>query len=235
MTVFAAGTLDEVVVRSETAAVTSASLGQRRTQEERSDATRGRVLDATVECLVERGYAGTTTSEVQKRAGVSRGALLHHFPSRADLLTAAVRHLIEARQGSMRQAAMQLPAGRERVQRVIEVLWSTFSGTLFWAAMELWLAARTDPDLRRSLLPQERWLGGRIRTWCDELFGAELAAHPNYEAFLETLLESMRGHALGDGLRGRRQPSQVPVERWVRLADALLLEHLTPMPGGGVE
>jgi AcrR family transcriptional regulator len=211
--------------------VANESLVQRRTQEERSDSTRRRLLDATVECLVERGYAGTTTSEVQKRAGVSRGALLHHFPSRADLLTGAIRHLIEARQGGMRQAALRLPAGEERVRRVIEVLWSTFDGSLFWAAMELWLAARTDTDLRRSLLPQERWLGARIREWCDDLFGPDVAAHPNYEAFIETLLESMRGHALGDGLRGRRQRSQAPVERWVGLADALLADRVTALTG----
>jgi AcrR family transcriptional regulator len=207
--------------------VTQASPVQRRTQEERSESTRRRILDATVECLVERGYAGTTTSEVQKRAGVSRGALLHHFPSRADLLTDAVRHLIEARQGDMRRASLRLPTGEARVRRAIELLWSTFDGALFWAAMELWLAARTDDDLRRALFPQERWLGSRIREWCDDLFGEQVAAHPAYEAFLETLLESMRGHALRDALRGRRRRSQVPVDRWVALAGALLLDGAT--------
>jgi len=66
-------------------------------QEERSRVMRERLLDAAVECLIECGYSGTSTTLVSERAGVSRGAQLHHFPSRADLLVAAVEHVAQAR------------------------------------------------------------------------------------------------------------------------------------------
>ena len=62
----------------------------RRTQAERTAETTAKLLDATADCLVERGYAGTSTVEVCRRAGVSRGALVHHFPSKDDLVAAAV-------------------------------------------------------------------------------------------------------------------------------------------------
>lgn len=175
---------------------------------------------------MERGYAGTTTSEVQRRAGTSRGAVLHHFPSRGSLLAGAIRYLIEAREAGMRQAALRLPTGADRIDGAIEVLWSTFKGTLFWAAMELWLAARTDRELRQDLLPQERWLGGVIREWCDELFGPAVCQQANYEIFRDTLLESMRGHALGNGLRGQNTTSHGPVERWTTLGHSLFDEGL---------
>src|SRR5262249_61236914 len=75
------------------AAVVTDGRAQRRTQAQRTAATRAALLEATVDCLVSRGFDGTTTTEVAHRAGVSPGALLHHFPAKAELLCAAVGHL----------------------------------------------------------------------------------------------------------------------------------------------
>src|SRR5512146_1580663 len=83
-----------------------------RTQQQRRDETRRALLDATVESLIEVGFARTTTLEVQRRADVSRGALLHHFPSKAELLVAAVDHLAEMRARAMKAFASQLPPER---------------------------------------------------------------------------------------------------------------------------
>src|SRR5215470_12505645 len=80
-----------------------------RTQQQRRDETRRALLDAAVESLIEVGFARTTTLEVQRRAEVSRGALLHHFPSKAELLVAAVDHLAEKRAAEMKAFASQLP------------------------------------------------------------------------------------------------------------------------------
>src|SRR6185369_684594 len=80
-----------------------------RTQQQRRDETRRALLDAAVESLIEVGFARTTTLEVQRRADVSRGALLHHFPSKAELLVAAVDHLAEMRAREMKAFASQLP------------------------------------------------------------------------------------------------------------------------------
>src|SRR3954466_4123436 len=128
----------------------------------RSADSRALILEAAVTCLVEDGYAGASTLAVQARAGVSRGRLLHHFPSRAELLVAAAGHLstplltdVQARAAAV---MADQPAGRERVDRAIELMWATFQEPPFWAAMELWTAARTDPELRAALRTEERRL-----------------------------------------------------------------------------
>src|SRR3954454_4839854 len=96
-------------------------------QEERTRAMRQRLLDATVECLVEFGWSGTSTTLVSQRAGVSRGAQLHHFPTKADLVLAAVEHLSDARREELRAAATDLPTGRRRTRAVLEMLATHFT------------------------------------------------------------------------------------------------------------
>src|SRR3954467_9807053 len=88
-------------------------------QEERTRAMRARLLEATVELLVEKGYAGTSTTLVSERAGVSRGAQLHHFPTKQDLVVAAVQHLTEVRGDELRAAATRLPNGPNRTRKVL--------------------------------------------------------------------------------------------------------------------
>lgn len=89
-----------------------------RTQQQRREETRRALLDAAVESLIEVGFARTTTLEVQRRADVSRGALLHHFPSKAELLVAAVDHLAEMRAKEMKAFASQLPPDPSATERV---------------------------------------------------------------------------------------------------------------------
>src|SRR5262252_862715 len=88
-----------------------------RTQQQRRDETRRALLDAAVESLIEVGFARTTTLEVQRRADVSRGALLHHFPSKAELLVAAVDHLAEMRARELKALSSQLPSEDEQPDR----------------------------------------------------------------------------------------------------------------------
>src|ERR1041385_1513309 len=99
----------------------------RRTQEERSAATRARLLDATIACLSDLGYSRTTTTEIADRAGVSRGAQLHHFPTKAELVTTAVEHLFRRRDAEFRAAFRKLPEGTDRDRAAIDLLWSMVS------------------------------------------------------------------------------------------------------------
>jgi len=130
---------------------TSPRTKRRRTQAERTAATTTRLLDATIECLLDVGYARTTTTDIARRAGVSRGAQLHHFPTKAELVTAAVEHLSMRRHAEFVQAIGKLPAGEGRTVAAIDLLWSILSGGPFYAWLELAVAARTDPELRRSV------------------------------------------------------------------------------------
>jgi AcrR family transcriptional regulator len=170
-----------------------------RTQQQRRDETRGALLDAAVESLIDVGFARTTTLEVQRRAEVSRGALLHHFPSKAELLVAAVDHLAEMRARELKLLAGQLPderAGRVRTDAVIDLLWQCFSGTFFQVAMELRTAARTDPELRPVLVAAERALRDRILAQARALFGKDVSEHAGLERALDFTLQFMIGAAM---------------------------------------
>jgi AcrR family transcriptional regulator len=128
----------------------------RRRQADRTAATRQALLDATIECVVRDGYARTTTGAVARQAGVSVGALQHHFASKAELMGAAIDHLLTLRRDEYAKAIAGLDPGVDRLDAAIDVLWSMYAGPAFIAWVELWVAARTDPDLRASVLAMNR-------------------------------------------------------------------------------
>lgn len=174
----------------------------RRTQEERSAETRARLLEATIESLIEVGYASTTTTGVCERAGVSRGAQVHHFPRKQDLVVAAVAHLAAKHVPVLRERAAALPpdANGDRLGAVVDLVAETFGGPLFTAALELWVAARTDAELHRALIPFERGAGrGLVQLWRE--IAGDLAAHPRFDAVLELSMHLARGMALQKILR----------------------------------
>jgi len=167
-----------------------------RTQQQRREETRRALLDAAVESLIEVGFARTTTLEVQRRANVSRGALLHHFPSKTELLVAAVDHLAYMRAIQLKSLASELPEGRARTDAVLELLWQCFSGAFFQVAMELRTAARTDAELRPVLIAAERSLRDRILAQARTLFGRDVADHAGLDRALDFTLQFMIGAAM---------------------------------------
>lgn len=199
---------------------------ERRSREQRTSDSRARILDAAVGCLVESGYAGTTTLTIQNRAGVSRGRLLHHFPSKETLLVAAAQHLATSRFAAEGLTAVDLPDAAAdpggRLDRAVEVMWWTYQQPYFWASVELWTAARTDKALADALLPAEQRLGAAIRQTVDTIF-ADLAGSEHWAVVRETLLTSMRGVALTYGFDPRDPATDPHLAQWKHLARALLL------------
>ncbi|HEX4252709.1 MAG TPA: TetR/AcrR family transcriptional regulator [Pseudonocardia sp.] len=160
------------------------------------DRTRQHLLETTVACLVEYGYAGTTTQRIQDRAGLSRGALLHHFHSKADLFAAAVGYLAQLQ---ITEIAAALETGPDTPGTRLGAVRGAMSGPAFQAALELWMAARTDPALHAALLPSQREIGRAVR----ELLAREFADRDPGEARVayESLLMLLRGLALTSALR----------------------------------
>lgn len=189
-----------------------------RTQEERSATMQRRLLDATLASLHEKGYRGTTTLEVQQRAGVSRGALLHHYGSRSQLVLAAVDHLARERMAEVVDLAKAHPPDLKRTAWAVRVLWSTFDGPLFAASLELWLAARTDDVLLAALVPQEQIAGRAIRDMAAALFGPEAGVTDGFDETLEILLDAMRGAAARGVLRSQRADRRL-LQSWTQLME----------------
>ena len=122
----------------------------------RSMATRTALLDAALECLVADGYRAVTTTKIARRAGVSRGAQLHHFPTKAQLLTAAVEHLLDRRVREFAATLAEVDPTADRLDLAVDVVWSMFEGPAFVAWMELWVAARTDAELAITMIKVDR-------------------------------------------------------------------------------
>ncbi len=195
---------------------------RRRTQAERRTATRSALLEATIECLVEYGYAHTTTTRVVATAGVSRGAQVHHFPTKAELVTEAVSYLADLRAEEIRVALEELPDGRERRLAALDMLWNVHTGPLFAASLELWVAARTDDELREQLTPIERSITQRLLESGPMLFGVE--GDSEFPAKLTTVISAVRGLAMGAILL--RAPSRGTEVQWhvLRAELAAILE-----------
>ena len=143
---------------------------QRRTQAQRVAETRTRLLDATVECLAEIGYARMTTGDVAERAGMSRGAQLYHFQSKAELVATAVDHLLERLHAQFLDAVAALPADVDRGPAVVDLLWQLVNDPTFAAWLELVMAARTDAELAPKVADVENRFVSRVAVTFFELF-----------------------------------------------------------------
>jgi AcrR family transcriptional regulator len=197
----------------------TAARPRRRTQAERREATRTALLDATVECLVEYGYANTTTVRVAELAGLSRGAQLNYFPSKAALVSAAVGHLAVKRIDELRALVDSLPTGPDRLPALLDVLWDIHQGDLFDATLELWVAARTDAELRKELVGLERDVTkAALEVTTTALAG--LPPRPSLRDDMEFALATVRGLALLQAASGAN--SRAVNRRWATTRDRLV-------------
>jgi AcrR family transcriptional regulator len=184
-----------------------------RTQAERSASTKARLLDAAIECLTELGYAGLTTTEVARRAGVSRGAQIHHFPTKTDLVVAAVGHLFVRRLDEFRKAFADAPPGSDRLDEAIDLLWSMYCGPAFVSWLELWVAARSDPSLRTVVVDLNASFTASAQGIFSELFPAsEQSPNSGFQRLgLAFAFALMDGLALGSVLGPKNLDDQEEV------------------------
>lgn len=184
------------------------------TREQQRSATRARILDAATQLLVERGYAGWSTLAVQHAAGISRGALLHHFPTIDTLTAALVDHLVELNERAAQQAARSPDASADPVERTLAALLETLTRPEAQAEQELWAAARTDPALAAVLRESERRAGRDLHRLIDTLFGPELTDHPRYPAIRDLTIAMLRGVAAAHPLRTGGRAETRTLEYW---------------------
>ena len=165
-------------------------------QAQKSASTRLQIVEAALRCFVELGYAGTTTTVIAERAGLSRGAMLHRFPSKNDIVRAAVEHLHAKRLKAFRKAIDKLPRDETRVRKAIESYWEHVKHPMYTAFLELWVAARTDPELANILAPaQEAFEREWYRTAVD-LFPEWRDTGVNFDLALDLIHYIMDGMAV---------------------------------------
>jgi AcrR family transcriptional regulator len=195
------------------------------TRDDQRSATRARLLDVAVESLVESGFASTSTVSVQRRAGVSRGTLLHHFPTREALFAAAVERLVQLNLQAMREELAAAPSDSDPVTRGMRVLRRSSRRPSFGAELELWSAARTDARLRAALRSAEQSARGELYSMIDEVFGPQIVGSPCYRLVVDLTVQLVRGLAVTASLYERADRDEPLVGQWVDLVRALLRDE----------
>ncbi|MFE6933725.1 TetR/AcrR family transcriptional regulator [Streptomyces sp. NPDC057699] len=197
------------------AATSSAKSSAKSPKQDRSRATRQRLLEAAVACLAEHGWAGSTVSVVAERAGVSRGAAQHHFPTREDLFTGAVEYVAEERSAALRALPVQ---GRTAV---LAALVDLYTGPLFRAALQLWVAASNEAQLRPRVTELEARVGRETHRIAVELLGAD-ESRPGVRETVQGLLDMARGLGLANLLTDDTARRERVVTQWAALLDGAL-------------
>ena len=165
-------------------------------QQERAKATRRKLLDAAVACLCSDGYTGTTTTTVARRAGVSQGALYKHFGSKHGLLAATTEHLLAGMVEDFGRSFMSGGPEQDLLSRVMQALWQVFLSPELYAAVELYMSARTDEALRLELAPVLEQHRTNLQRVAEQVFPQAAEENPRFRVAVDTALCTMQGAAL---------------------------------------
>ncbi|HYG91384.1 MAG TPA: helix-turn-helix domain-containing protein [Azospirillum sp.] len=203
---------------------------QRRSQEERSAEMRARLIEATLDCLMEAGYERTTTVRIVSAAGVSRGALLHHFESKEDIVAAALERLLEEHTADIRRLASEVRAGTMTLDALLDDLWARFSGRLFFVTLEHVSEARHNAALRAKLVPVVR----RFHAALDETWRGFFADTGLDEEQVATILNLtlclLRGMGLQSVLRQDEPYYQSLLQTWKNLLKMMMRGNASAGP-----
>ena len=165
-------------------------------QAQKSASTRLQIVEAALRCFVELGYSGTTTTVIANKAGLSRGAMLHHFPSKIDIVRAAVEHLHAKRLKAFRKSIDRLPGDDSRPRRALEAYWEHVKHPMYVAFLELWVAARTDPELAAILAPAQDSFEREWYSTAVDLFPEWKEIGENFDVALDLVHYVMDGMAV---------------------------------------
>jgi AcrR family transcriptional regulator len=180
---------------------------RRRTNAERSATARRKLIDAALETLCEQGYGATTTDLVARRAKLSRGAMLHHFRTRVDLMAAVVEHVIAEQSRLRRERVEAFPPGPQRFFEASDISWEIQKQPATVVLLEIILATRSDRVLKKRLAPMVLRLG-QLRTEAAERMVQNLRLDKQ-----DALVDMMRIHlATLRGLAIERMFTQAPEE-----------------------
>jgi AcrR family transcriptional regulator len=174
-------------------------------QAQKSASTRLQIVESALRCVVDLGYSCTTTTVIAEKAGLSRGAMLHHFPSKIDIVRAAVEHLHSKRLKAFRKAIDKLPRDETRVRRALEAYFEHVKHPMYVAFLELWIASRTDPELQAILKPAQEAFEREWYKTAVDLFPEWEGSGANFDIALDLVHYVMDGlavslltHEIGD-------------------------------------
>ena len=190
-------------------------------RQERSRATRERLLESAVTLLAEAGWTNTTVATVATHAGVSRGAAQHHFPTRDDLFTAAIEHMTVARVQEIQTTLTARSGGPVRVRQVLDSLVDMYTGPLFKAALQVWNAAAVDPAVREHIIPLEQIIAREAFRLAATLLDIDRET-PQLRAIVAATLDLGRGLGLANILTDDANRRSWVLDAWSEELQAII-------------
>jgi AcrR family transcriptional regulator len=190
-------------------------------KQDRSRATRLRLLETTVRCLATHGWEASTVGHIAAEAGISRGAVQHHYRTREDLILAALEHIFASRLAVLDSLPEPPGSGPARVHAVVSDLVEAVGGELFRAALQVWTVAAADPELRAAVVPLEKHFAREVHRRAARLLRVD-DTDPAKRGLIQATLDLARGLALADVLTDDSRRRQRVVKAWsAQLATAL--------------
>jgi AcrR family transcriptional regulator len=193
----------------------------REPQQDRSRATRARLLESAITCLAELGWSASTVAVVAEHAGVSRGAAQHHFPTREALFTAALEHVTHERGEQLRREVAERRT-ELTTEAIVELVFDLYTGTFFRAALMLWVAAAAEPQLREQIVPLEARIGREVHRVVVELLGVDEQVRGVRET-VQATLDLARGLGLANLLNDDGARRTGIARQWAAVLDSTLL------------
>jgi AcrR family transcriptional regulator len=186
-------------------------------QETKSERMRQRLVNATLNVLMESGYHHTSTTEIVRRAKVSRGALSHHFKCKADLIAAASEQMLEEATHEIEELASKLISTDLTLYAFLDRLWDKFSGRLFFITLEYVAAARTDKELQAKLVPVVKKFHRSLDTIWRRFFRQTRMDDTQVEMVLNMTLCLLRGMGVQTILRQDPEYYSNMISAWKKL------------------
>lgn len=206
--------MNEANVVTDNSRMTSVARKPRRSQADRSAATRAKVIAAARDVLCAQGYSGATMHAIRDAAGMSLGAIQHQFPTKAKLMAAVAAEFSAYRVRVYREAIRRGRTPRESMENLIDANFEMISRPEMAAVLEIHLARRNDPDLDREVGPSTRRFDRRVRLWAYSILHAAGIAENEINLSVQLL-----NNAVTRGLTVEyiRNPDAAFIERAVRI------------------
>jgi AcrR family transcriptional regulator len=191
--------------------------------QEKSLRTRALLLDAAIESLVDVGYGNASIADIAARAGVTRGAQVHHFRTRTELFAQVIEHVADRQREALQQRVETLPAASSPAEVLVELVEATFSGKFGKAAVELYVNIANNTDLRRDMLRTQHQLTVELLDTCARLIGPDVARERLESAYWVTIM-LVRGTTVDEMLGRDERRRKAVIADWTRLAQHALTE-----------
>ncbi len=196
----------------------------RRTQAERSESTRKKLIEAALVLLRERGYGGLRTNEVSERAGVSRGAQLHHFPTKYELILATLGYLNDKMLAESQRRAAEAQKSADPIADAIADAKDFFFSDYFFVSLAITMGDARDEDLMRNTVPMSRDARFAVEKMWIEALAARGVPRKHAADVIALTLSIVRGLAVRTIIDDDRKKFDELLRRWRGMA-ALFLEH----------